>query len=61
LNYQLAVIKDQYPSIDVLQAPDSLKVDKSFLLVKLLMIMVFLNFKLSTMKKENLLLLNVEH
>lgn len=35
LNYQLAVIKDQYPSIDVLQAPDSLKVDKSFFIGKI--------------------------
>ena len=35
LQYQLAIIKDQYPSIDVVQAPDSLKVDKSFFLGKI--------------------------
>ncbi|NRS87911.1 hypothetical protein HNQ02_000821 [Flavobacterium sp. 7E] len=32
LNYQLTVIKDQFPSIQVSTAPDSLKVDKSFVL-----------------------------
>jgi hypothetical protein len=29
LNYQISVIKDQYPKIEVNHAPDSLKVDKS--------------------------------
>jgi hypothetical protein len=32
LNYQLTVVKDQFPSIDANYAPDSLKVDKSFIL-----------------------------
>jgi hypothetical protein len=32
LNYQLTVLKDQYPTINVNHAPDSLKVDKSFVL-----------------------------
>lgn len=32
LNYKLSVIKDQHPSINVGPAPDSLKVDRSFLL-----------------------------
>ena len=32
LNYQISVIKDQYPSIVVNNAPDSLKVNKTFLL-----------------------------
>ncbi|WP_225876846.1 DUF4175 family protein [Flavobacterium muglaense] len=32
LNYQIAVVKDQYPSIQVNNAPDSLKVDKRFVL-----------------------------
>ena len=32
LNYQLSVIKDQYPTITINTAPDSLKVDKSYLL-----------------------------
>jgi hypothetical protein len=32
LNYQLSVVKDQFPSIQVGNAPDSLKVDKSFVL-----------------------------
>jgi hypothetical protein len=32
LNYQLSVIKDQFPTIAVNNAPDSLKVDKSFVL-----------------------------
>lgn len=32
LNYQLAVVKDQYPSINIVPAPDSLKLDKSFIL-----------------------------
>ena len=30
LNYQISVVKDQFPTIDVNNAPDSLKVDKSF-------------------------------
>ncbi|WP_310379151.1 DUF4175 family protein [Flavobacterium sp.] len=32
LNYQLSVIKDQFPTINVDNAPDSLKVDKSYVL-----------------------------
>lgn len=32
LNYQLSVIKDQYPSIDVNTIPDSLNVDKQYVL-----------------------------
>ncbi len=32
LNYQLSVIKDQYPSIDVNVIPDSLNVDKQYVL-----------------------------
>lgn len=32
LNYQLTVIKDQFPTINVTNAPDSLKVEKSFVL-----------------------------
>ena len=32
LSYQLSVIKDQFPAIRVQHAPDSLKVDKSFVL-----------------------------
>jgi hypothetical protein len=32
LNYQLSVIKDQHPSITVSQAPDSLKLDKNYVL-----------------------------
>lgn len=32
LNYQISVIKDQYPTINVNQAPDSLKVQKQYLL-----------------------------
>ncbi len=32
LNYQIAVVKDQYPTITVGNAPDSLKVDKKFVL-----------------------------
>jgi hypothetical protein len=32
LNYQISVIKDQYPTINVNNAPDSLKVDKSYVL-----------------------------
>ncbi|NGY36707.1 hypothetical protein FQU23_004180 [Flavobacterium sp. XN-5] len=32
LNYQLTVIKDQFPTITAGNAPDSLKVDKSFIL-----------------------------
>jgi hypothetical protein len=32
LNYQLSVIKDQYPSIQVKSAPDSLKVSKNYIL-----------------------------
>jgi len=35
LNYQLSVIKDQFPIINVNNAPDSLKVDKSFVLGQL--------------------------
>lgn len=35
LNYQLNIIKDQYPSIEVNQAPDSLNVDKSFFVGKI--------------------------
>jgi hypothetical protein len=34
LNYQISVIKDQYPSIDVSNAPDSLKVSKNYVLGK---------------------------
>lgn len=32
LNYQLSVIKDQFPTINVNAAPDSLKVDKNYVL-----------------------------
>ncbi len=32
LNYQISVIKDQFPSINVNNAPDSLKIDKSYVL-----------------------------
>ena len=32
LNYQLTVIRDQFPSINASHAPDSLKVDRSFVL-----------------------------
>ena len=32
LNYQITVVKDQFPAISVGNAPDSLKIDKSFLL-----------------------------
>ena len=32
LNYQISVVKDQFPAISVGNAPDSLKIDKSFLL-----------------------------
>jgi hypothetical protein len=32
LNYQISVIKDQFPTINVSNAPDSLKVNKSFVL-----------------------------
>ncbi len=32
LSYQLSIIKDQFPSINVNHAPDSLKVDKSYVL-----------------------------
>ena len=32
LNYQISVIKDQFPTINVNNAPDSLKVDKNFVL-----------------------------
>lgn len=32
LNYQLSVLKDQYPSINVTKAPDSLKVSSNYLL-----------------------------
>ncbi|MBC7605690.1 MAG: hypothetical protein H7199_01865 [Burkholderiales bacterium] len=32
LNYQISVIKDQYPTINVNSAPDSLKVDKNYVL-----------------------------
>ena len=35
LNYQLTVIKDQFPSITVSQAPDSLKLSSSYLLGKI--------------------------
>lgn len=35
LNYQLSVIKDQFPTINVDYAPDSLKVAKSFILGKI--------------------------
>lgn len=35
LQYQIAIVKDQYPTIDVQQAPDSLKVDKSFFICKI--------------------------
>lgn len=34
LSYQISVIKDQYPTIEVDNAPDSLKVDKSFVIGK---------------------------
>ncbi len=32
LSYQLSIIKDQFPSINVNHAPDSLKIDKSYVL-----------------------------
>jgi hypothetical protein len=32
LNYQLSIIKDQFPTINVNQAPDSLKVEKGYVL-----------------------------
>ena len=32
LNYQISVIKDQFPTINVNNAPDSLKIDKSYVL-----------------------------
>ena len=32
LNYQISVIKDQYPTINVNNAPDSLKINKNFVL-----------------------------
>ncbi len=32
LNYQISVIKDQFPTINVNSAPDSLKIDKSYVL-----------------------------
>ncbi|POS03006.1 hypothetical protein Q361_101104 [Flavobacterium croceum DSM 17960] len=32
LNYQLSVVKDQYPTISVTQAPDSLKVSKDYVI-----------------------------
>jgi hypothetical protein len=32
LNYQITVVKDQFPAISVGNAPDSLKIDKSYLL-----------------------------
>ena len=32
LNYQISVIKDQFPSINVNNAPDSLKIDKNYVL-----------------------------
>jgi len=32
LNYQISVIKDQFPAINVNNAPDSLKIDKSYVL-----------------------------
>ena len=35
LNYQISVIKDQFPTINVNNAPDSLKVDKSYFLGQL--------------------------
>ena len=35
LNYQLSVIKDQFPTINVTTAPDSLKVDKNYVLGKI--------------------------
>ncbi len=35
LNYQLSVIKDQYPTISVEQAPDSLKTEQSYVLGKI--------------------------
>jgi hypothetical protein len=34
LSYQISVIKDQYPTIEVDNAPDSLKIDKSFVVGK---------------------------
>lgn len=34
LSYQISVIKDQYPTIEVDNAPDSLKIDKSFVIGK---------------------------
>ncbi|KAB1157151.1 hypothetical protein [Flavobacterium luteum] len=35
LNYQISVIKDQFPTITINNAPDSLKVDKSYVLGQL--------------------------
>ena len=32
LNYQISIIKDQFPTINVNNAPDSLKIDKSYVL-----------------------------
>ncbi len=32
LNYQISIIKDQFPTINVNNAPDSLKIDKNYLL-----------------------------
>ena len=32
LNYQISIIKDQFPSINVNNAPDSLKIDKNYVL-----------------------------
>ena len=32
LNYQLSIIKDQFPTINVNPAPDSLKVEKGYVL-----------------------------
>ena len=32
LSYQLSIIKDQFPTINVINAPDSLKVDKNYVL-----------------------------
>ena len=35
LNYQLLIVKDQYPTIDVQQVPDSLNVDKNYFIGKI--------------------------
>ena len=32
LNYQISVVKDQFPTINVNNAPDSLKIDKNYVL-----------------------------